>query len=80
MYISQKPAIKILRNKAGFTIAKATAEVKKLTKYPDGKLLKVKSADLDKIINEANQPTPDTVKPILKRRKCWDRLRPSAGR
>lgn len=58
MYISQKQAKLKLRKEAGFTVAAAEDEVRRLPKRKFNKREKVKLADVLKIVSEANQPTP----------------------
>lgn len=63
MFISQEKAKTFLRKEAGFSIAKAEACVKNLPKTQDGKRLKIRSADIRKIIDESNKPTPQSLMP-----------------
>jgi hypothetical protein len=61
MYISKKKAKLLLRKNAGFSIAAADEEIEKLPKRKFGERFKVKLADVQKLIDEANKPTPVIV-------------------
>ncbi len=81
MFISIKKAGLKLRNEAGFSIALASEEVKKLKKVVDGKREKVRSADVNRIISDAMRPTPAPdaafkIRPFQKR--VIDQIRASS--
>ena len=48
----------MLRHEAGFSVALADEKVRSLPKTTDGKREKVKSVDIQKIIQDANAPSP----------------------
>ncbi len=48
----------MLRREAGFSIRLAEEKVRALPQKKDGARQKVKLADLQRIVKEANQPTP----------------------
>lgn len=73
MFLSQKKAKLLIRKNAGYSVASAEEAVASLPKKVDGKRLKVKMADVQKIIDEANCPSPPppvksgvTIRPFRK--------------
>jgi hypothetical protein len=68
MLISQKKAKLMLRREAGFSVALAGEKIQSLPKTVDGKREKVKQADVQRIIAEANKPSviipSETARPV----------------
>jgi hypothetical protein len=53
-HLSQKRAVKFLKTETGLSWDWARKQVQQLPKVPDGKRLKVRTADLRRIVLEAN--------------------------
>ncbi|HEY8560457.1 MAG TPA: hypothetical protein VIL74_08775 [Pyrinomonadaceae bacterium] len=60
--ISQKQAKLILRREAGYSVALAAETVSALPKTKDGAREKIRSADVDRLVEESRLPSP-AVKP-----------------
>ncbi len=69
VYISKKQA-KLTLRRSGFSVEAAGKEVEKMAKTTVGKRDKVKTADVNRLIEEAARPTPIstlTIRPVIPR-------------
>jgi hypothetical protein len=80
-FISQKTAKLMLRREAGYSVALAKATVESLPKTRDGKRLKIKTADVYRLIAEAQKPSPiPTPKSDIKFRPFRREIRQQLGK
>lgn len=69
MLLNKKQAVQKLRLQAGYSRLEAERLVGKLARHKDGRRDKFKSADVQKIISKAIEPTPEieiTIRPFRK--------------
>ena len=55
----------MLRAEAGFSVAAAAEAIEKLPKKADGMRLKVRAADVRKIVTDAAAPSPEPVAKVV---------------